>query len=57
MKLFYQVLTLCMIALYTIYICHLFRIGHPQPLILHALVAAVLTALLFIRKRTPNHRS
>lgn len=57
MKILYSMLLGFGSILYVVYAVHLFRIGHPQPLLLHALIAAALFSLIHIgRKRTPEHR-
>ena len=43
--------------LYVVYAMHLFRIGYPQPLLLHVLFAATVFGIIYIeRKRNPEHR-
>jgi len=57
MKILYSLVLGFGIILYVVYVIHLFRIGHPQPLLLHALVAIALSAIIYVlRKRTPEHR-
>ncbi|MCT4777662.1 MULTISPECIES: hypothetical protein [Exiguobacterium] len=57
MKVLYSILLGCGMILYVVYAMHLFRIGHPQPLIFHTLIAIALFGIIHIgRKRTPEHR-
>ena len=57
MKVLYSVLLGFGSILYVVYAIHLFRIGHPQPLLLHVLFAATVFGIIYIeRKRNPEHR-
>lgn len=58
MKVLYSILLGFGSILYVVYAIHLFRIGHPQPLLFHALIAATIIGIIYIgRKRTPEHHS
>ena len=58
MKVLYSILLVFGSILYVVYAIHLFRIGHTQPLIFHALIAIALFGIIHIgRKRTPEHHS
>lgn len=58
MKVLYSVLVGFGSILYVVYVIHLLRIGHSQPLIFHTLIAIALFGIIHIgRKRTPEHHS
>lgn len=57
MKVLYSILLGFGSILYVVYAMHLFRIDHPQPLLLHAMIAATVFGIIYIeRKRNPEHR-
>jgi len=57
MKVLDSILLGCGMILYVVYAIHLFRIGHPQPLLLHTFIAIALFSIIHIgRKQTPGHR-
>ncbi len=57
MKVLYSILLGFGSILYVVYAIHLFRIGHPQPLLLHAMIVIVLFGIIYVgRKRNPEHR-
>ncbi len=57
MKVLYSIFLGFGSILYVVYAMHLFRIGHPQPLFLHVLIATTVFGIIYIgRKHNPEHR-